>query len=123
MSTYLYLTAEKKVGDCWKLISPMESNSDLDGKLCPPLIVNGGWSKLAKTIVDFNKNWSLPSDISDEFRNFFNENLTGWSFGWGMYRDMKNIRIETSIGKKEKFGILFKHLTNRGNLRLLYWWG
>ena len=62
MSTSIYLTAEKKIDQEWKLFEAPRENPHWGG-LCPPLIIDGGWPQLAKSIVNHNKNWSLPSDL------------------------------------------------------------
>lgn len=93
MSTYIYLTAETKIDQEWKLFEALHKDSDWE-ELCPPLIINGGWPRLAEAIINHNKNWSLPPDLSAEFQFFYNNELRNdWSIGWGMFSELKDIEV------------------------------
>ena len=125
MSVYIYLTAERKIDEEWKLIAPLHENEDWGGVLSPTLIIDGGWPKLAEAIISNTKNLSLPPDISVEFQNFYNNVLkSNWRVGWGMYSTLKNIRVESTANNKLKLSSLFKNISlNKDSLRLIYWWG
>lgn len=124
MSTCIYLTAEKKIDQEWKLFEPLRENQDWAGILSPSLIIDGGWPKLAESIINHNKNWSLPSDSSAEFQFLYNNQLKNdWSIGWGMYSELKNIEMQSGINDKIRLRLLFKNKSlNKENLRLIYWW-
>lgn len=125
MSTYIYLTAETKIGEEWTLFKPQQENADWDGKLTPPLIIDGGWPSLARKMTHNPKNFGTPSDVSAAFNDFHMNVLKNeWSIGWGMYADLKNTEFEFGLNDMMKLSGLFKDIhVNKKDLRLIYWWG
>ena len=125
MSTYIYLTAEKKKKKKWVLFKSPEENSDWEGQLTPPLIIDGGWPNLTRKMIERNSNFVAPPDVSEAFNDFqMNVLKNEWSIGWAMYTDSKNISFEFGINNQIKLGALFKNRSvNKTNLRLIYWWG
>lgn len=126
MSTYVYLTAEHKINNKWKLITPLEKHTDWGGKLTPPLIIDGGWPKLANKITTKTKNFGVPENASIEFNTFYKEVLKNdWPIGWAMYKDLKNIEVSDGINNSKTIRLryFFKNISiNKDNLRLIYWW-